>query len=368
MSDYKVFNMNAKPSRPEKYIVRGGENYQVQPVKYNTAWKNYLQMLQNFWTPGEINMSQDKQCYEYGLNDTERHLFTKVFMTLSAMDAYAVGGVIDKIKGFITSPEHQQVLAMQIGQEAIHTHTYAHCITMLGLDPEYIWNAWKDIPSINNKIEYSKKQVGRLSTIKSLDHDDDLREFLTAYLFFAGIFEGVWFYNGFSPIFALQQSSYEGIPKMYAAAEQLQYILRDEALHFGFGLDTINSIIRETGVRPDEDVVRQMCNEAIALEEAYIRDAFSNSALMAYSPDQHIEACRYFMNRRMLRGMDMNVYPECKEDPIPWLSSLVSTRKEKNFFETRVTEYQVGASLDWGDQDDVPNIKNPRYIERVFAK
>ena len=90
---------------------------------------------------------------------------------------------------------------------------------------------------------------------------DDLETFAMSYLFFAGIFEGCWFYNGFNPIFALQR---RGLMK--GTGEQLQYILRDEAMHCAFGLRVVNQLLEEENLKLDPTQLQVMWEEAEAVE------------------------------------------------------------------------------------------------------
>jgi ribonucleoside-diphosphate reductase beta chain len=334
-------------TKTEKRIVGGEDNFQVQPIKYPLAWQAYQNLLKNFWVPGEIAMGEDALGYQ-SLSENEAHMFTHVFMTLSAMDAFAAARAVDNIKGHITSPEHNQFLCIQVSNEAVHTETYALGITMLKLDEDYIWNGWRNIPAINDKIKFSQEMLSGLDNNLDLTKEDDIKVFLTAYFFFAGIFEGVWFYNGFSPIFALTNFGAKGaggLPPMKRMSEQLEYILRDEAAHYGFGLNTISEIINETGVHPDKQTIINLCNEAIKLEEAYAAYVIP-AKLGYYSAVQHVTAAKYYLNKRAQRVFNYTIWEDVVENPIGWLEDIVTTRKEKNFFESRVTEYQAGG-LEW---------------------
>ena len=161
-----------------------------------------------------------------------------------------------------------------------------------------------------------------------------------SYLFFAAVFEGTWFYNGFSPIFALQR---RGL--MRGTGEQLQYILRDEAMHFSFGLKVVNQIVEEENITFDPKAVREMWDESEAAERAYA-DYILRDPILGYSAEYHSEQFRFVANRRARTVGLEEPFPGAK-NVSPWLDEQATLRKEKNFFETRVIEYQTGAQLEW---------------------
>ncbi|APZ44556.1 hypothetical protein BW247_05435 [Acidihalobacter ferrooxydans] len=222
-----------------------------------------------------------------------------------------------------------------------NTWTYQHCIETIGLDQGEIYNRYRVVPEINAKIRMTQQ---RLDAVCSADidlHDrEQLHTFLMSYIFFAAVFEGSWFYNGFSPIFALQR---RGLMK--GTAEQLQYIMRDEVMHASFGIRVAKQLMQEENIRPDPQALRDMWDQAEAAETGYagyiLRDP-----ILGYSADLHVDQFRFVANTRMRQlGLD-EPFPGARES-LPWLSEQANLRKEKNFFETTVTEYQTGGALSW---------------------
>jgi ribonucleoside-diphosphate reductase beta chain len=161
-----------------------------------------------------------------------------------------------------------------------------------------------------------------------------------AYTFFAGVFEGTWFYNGFTPIFALQRRDL-----MKGTAEQLQYIMRDEVMHASFGIRVVNQIVKEEKLTLDPQAIQYMWEEAEAAEEAYARFLLPDP-ILGYNAKDHMGQFRYIANRRARKLNHKEPFPGA-ENTLPWLDEQANFRKEKNFFETRVTEYQTGGALKW---------------------
>lgn len=222
-----------------------------------------------------------------------------------------------------------------------NTWTYQHCIESLGLDQGEIYNRYRVVPAINQKIQLANRRLNSILRANiDLEDRGELNNFVMAYLFFAGVFEGCWFYNGFSPIFALQRRSL-----MMGTAEQLQYIMRDEVLHAAFGIRVVKQIILENNVELDPAELRTMWDEAEAAEAAYAHYLLPKP-ILGYSAEGHIQQFRFIANRRARQLNLEEPFPGATV-ALPWLDEQANLRKEKNFFETRVTEYQTGSALKW---------------------
>ncbi len=331
------------PVRAEdKRVVNGvADINQLAPFKYPWAWKYFLNANKNHWTPLDINMTQDVQDYHNKLNDNERHVYENVLAYLTTSDILAMRNVGLAVMEKMSAPELQIYQARQVYEEALHTWTYQHCIETIGIEQGEIYNRYRVVPEIHSKIKIANR---RLNSVLRPDIDltnrDDLHDFLMSYLFFAAVFEGCWFFNGFSPIFALQR---RGLMK--GTAEQLQYIMRDEVMHCGFGIRTVKQLMQEENIRPDPTALREMWDEAEAAESRYA-NYILREPMLGYDAEQHIEQFRFIANRRA-RQLDFEEPFPGAECALPWLDEQSNIRKEKNFFETRVTEYQTGGGLSW---------------------
>ncbi|GAA0223652.1 MULTISPECIES: ribonucleotide-diphosphate reductase subunit beta [Methylophaga] len=334
---------NAKPvNADDKRVINGEADInQLAPFKYPWAWNYFLNANKNHWTPLDINMAQDVHDYRHKLTLEERHVYENVLSYLTTSDILAMRNIGLAVMEKMTAPELQIYQARQVYEESLHTWTYQHCIETIGLDQSEIYNRYRVVPEIYQKIKLAND---RLNTVMRSDIDlrdpDELENFIMSYAFFAGIFEGSWFYNGFSPIFALQR---RGLMK--GTAEQLQYIMRDEVMHASFGIRVCKQIMKEENVTLDPKKVQQMFEEADAAEETYagyiLRDP-----ILGYSKEVHHGQFRYTANRRAKQLGFEEPFPGA-EATLPWLDEQANMRKEKNFFETKVTEYQTGGGLKW---------------------
>lgn len=326
----------------DKRVVNGHADInQLAPFQYPWAWEYFLKANRNHWTPLEINMAQDVHDYHHTLTPAERHVFENVLAYLTTSDILAMRNIGLAVMEKMSAPELQIYQARQVYEEALHTWTYQHCIETLNLDQGEIYNRYRVVPAIHGKIALANRRLERvLRSDFDLSDRANLHEFALSYLFFAAVFEGCWFYNGFSPIFALQR---RGLMK--GTAEQLQYIMRDEVMHCGFGIRVVRQLLQEEVLELDPAAVAAMWQEAEAAEADYA-NYILREPILGYTADLHIGQFRHIANRRARQLGRDEPYPGAA-NVLPWLDEQVNLRKEKNFFETRVTEYQSGGALAW---------------------
>jgi ribonucleoside-diphosphate reductase beta chain len=337
--------VNLKPVNPDdKRVVNGHTDInQLAPFKYPWAWNYFLNANKNHWTPLDINMAQDVTDYRYKLTLEEKHVYENVLSYLTTSDILAMRNIGLAVMEKMSAPELQIYQARQVYEEALHTWTYQHCIETIGLDQGEIYNRYRVIPEIHQKIALANRRID--SVLRSdidLKDPDELHNFVLAYIFFAAIFEGCWFYNGFSPIFALQR---RGLMK--GTAEQLQYIMRDEVMHASFGIRVVKQIIFEEKITLDQKAIQDMWEESYEAEKSYT-NYILRDPILGYSAEMHLGQFQYIANRRAGQlGFATEPFPGAQEATLPWLDEQANLRKEKNFFETRVTEYQTGGGLTW---------------------
>ena len=343
--DVTLATTRLNPVNPnDKRVINGRTDInQLAPFKYPWAWNFFLNANKNHWTPLDIGMAQDVTDYRHKLTLEEKHVYENVLSYLTTSDILAMRNIGLAVMEKMSAPELQIYQARQVYEEALHTWAYQHCIETIGLDQGEIYNRYRVIPEIHQKISVANRRLNSvLRSNVDLNDPDELHNFVISYLFFAAIFEGCWFYNGFSPIFALQR---RGLMK--GTSEQLQYIMRDEVMHAAFGIRVVKQIMLEENLTLDPQAVRDMWDEAYEAEKTYTHYILRDP-ILGYSADMHLQQFQYIANRRAHQsGFDTAPFPDIETAPLPWLDEQANLRKEKNFFETRVTEYQTGGALSW---------------------
>ena len=319
---------------------------QLLPLKYRWAWERYLAACNNHWMPTEVAMQADIALWRSrdGLTEDERRMVKRNLGFFAASESLVANNIVLAIYRHLTNPECRQYLLRQAFEEAIHTHTFQYICESLGLDEGELFNMYREVPSITDKAAWALRYTQHLSDPRFATGTAETdKAFLRDLVAFYVVFEGMWFYTGFAQILSLGRRN-----KMVGIAEQYQYILRDESVHLNFGIDVINQIQAEnpeiwTAALQDE--VRQMLHEGCALEIAYGRDTMPRGLL-----GLNAEVCATYMhvitNRRCAQLGLGPLFPDTA-NPFPWMSEAMDLKKEKNFFETRVTEYQTGSSLKW---------------------
>ena len=319
---------------------------QLVPFKYDWAWQKYLDGCANHWMPQEINMTADVATWKSndGLSKDERRIVMRSLGYFSTADSLVANNLVLGIYRLITNPECRQYLLRQAFEEAIHTHAYQYCIESLGMDEGEIFNMYREVPSVAKKAAWSLSHTHELSdpnfSTGTIEADQQLLRNLIG---FYGVTEGIFFYCGFTQILSMGRRN-----KMTGVAEQFQYILRDESMHLNFGIDVINQIKLENPhlwTEEFKEEVTQMILEGTALEIEYARDTMPRGVLGMNAA--MMEEYLHFIANRRLNQLGLSEQFPGAQNPFPWMSEIMDLRKEKNFFETRVIEYQTGGALSW---------------------
>lgn len=317
----------------------------LMPIKYEWAWEHYLNGCANHWMPTEVAMGYDVAEWKgNNLTDDERLVIMRNLGFFATAESLVANNITLAIFRHVTNAECRQYLLRQAFEEAIHTHTFHYIVESLGLDENEVFQMYHNIPSIAAKDEMEMRLTERmLDPDFTTDTTEGAQEFLRNLIGYYVIMEGIFFYAGFAMILSFHRQN-----RMKGIGEQFQYILRDETIHLNFGVDLINGIKAEN---PElwtprfQNHMTAQIERAVELEIAYAADVLPNGVLGLNITmfDQYV---KYIANRRLERIGLPTVYYGAK-NPFPWLSETIDLGKEKNFFESRVTEYQRGASLTW---------------------
>jgi ribonucleoside-diphosphate reductase beta chain len=328
----------------DKRIINGQTDVnQLVPFKYKWAWEKYLATCANHWMPQEVNMTRDIALWKdpNGLSEDERRIIKRNLGFFVTADSLAANNIVLGTYRHITAPECRQFLLRQAFEEAIHTHAYQYIVESLGLDESEIFNAYHEVSSIRDKDEFL---IPFIDAIMDPNFNTGTQAadqtLLKSLIVFACLMEGLFFYVGFTQILALGRQN-----KMTGAAEQYQYILRDESMHCNFGIDLINTIKLENPhlwTAEFKAEIKALFLKAVELEYRYAEDTMPRGVL-GLNASMFKGYLRYIANRRATQiGLEA-LFP----NPCPWMSEMIDLKKERNFFETRVIEYQSGGALSW---------------------
>ena len=331
----------------KRRIINGGDAdvMQLYPMRHKFAWDAYEAGNANHWLPTEISMQLDIEQWKSDtvLSTDERQAFETVLGFFTTADSIAANNVVLAIYKHITSPECRMYLLRQGYEEAIHTHAYQYIVESLGMDESRIFNMYREVEAIYEKdnmvLGLNEGIFDPHFKTGTLEND---QKFLENLIVFSLIMEGIFFYSSFAVMFGFQRQH-----KLTGSAEQIQYIMRDESQHLNFGINMINTIKEEQPELWTEDFkthIIDLVRRAVVLEYTFATEVFPRGifGMNAQGFKQYIE---HIADRRLERiglAKQYNV-----ENPFPWMSEAVDLNKEKNFFETRVTEYKTGGQLSW---------------------
>ncbi len=341
-------NVGAKPvDINSRKIINGGDAdvMQLYPMRHTFAWDAYTVGNSNHWLPTEISMQRDIEQWKAPnvLTADERKAFETVLGFFTTADSIAANNIVLAVYKHITSPECRMYLLRQGYEEAIHTHAYQYIVESLGMDESKIFNMYREVESIYNKdnMILSMNEGIFDPAFKTGTFEND-QKFLENLCVFSLIMEGIFFYSSFAVMFGFQRQN-----KLTGSAEQIQYIMRDESQHLNFGINLINGIKEE---QPElwtpefQQRIVDLIKRAVVLEYTFATEVFPRG-IFGMNADGFKQYIEHIADRRLASvGLpaQYNV-----ENPFPWMGEAVDLNKEKNFFETRVTEYKTGGQLNW---------------------
>jgi ribonucleoside-diphosphate reductase beta chain len=331
----------------KRKIINGADAdvIQLYPMKHKFAWEAYNSANANHWLPTEISMQQDIEKWKSMtfLSPDERKAFETVMGFFTTADSLAANNVALAFYRHISSPEVRMYLLRQAYEEAIHTHAYQYIVESLGLDEAKIFNMYREVDAIYNKDEFILSLNEGIFNPNFTTHTfEGAQKFLENMCVFSLIMEGIFFYSSFAVIYGFQRQN-----KMKGSAEQIQYIMRDESMHLNMGIEMINTIKKE---QPElwtpefQARIVELVKKGVKLEYTFAQEVFPKG-IFGLNSEGFKKYIEHIADRRLARvGLPEQYHTE---NPFPWMSEAIDLNKEKNFFETRVTEYQVGGTLNW---------------------
>ena len=317
---------------------------QLMPLKYKWAWEHYLNGVANNWLPTEVPMGKDIDLWKSDkLTADERRVIMRNLGFFATAESLVGNNIVLAIFKHITNPECRQYLLRQAFEEAVHTHTFHYICESLALEQGEVFNMYNEVNTIHNKDQFEMDITKSILDPKfTTETFEGRQQFLKNLIGYYVIMEGLFFYSGFVMMLSFHRQN-----KMTGVGEQFQYILRDESIHLNFGIDLINGIKEENADVWTPEFQTQMVDmikQAVELEIEYAKDCLP-TGILGLSAPLFRDYVQFIADRRLER---IGLKPQYgSKNPFPWMSETIDLGKEKNFFETRVTEYQTAASLSW---------------------
>lgn len=337
-----------------KRVINGRETmfFNILPLKYQWAYDIYKTMKANHWEPEDVPMQKDCEQWRDNsgqITEIDRWIIKMAIGYFSAAEGIVGDNVFHVVREVVTAPELKMALGRHAHEENIHADSLVYMISSLGINPHECEAMFTDVPTIDKKTDFV------VSNSRALRRDIDLtltenKQALCKNIFLFGqVMEGTQFYGLFGMVLSLyRQTKFPGIGQMF------RYTLRDESNHIELFRNLLMDLVEEN---PDvwteafrQDLVDTM-KEGVDLEKEFIRDCLPINAL-GLSAEEFEQYIDYIADRR-LEGCGLPALSSGVKNPFPWLSEMMDIKKEANFFEQRVTEYQKASALDAVDDDDL---------------
>ena len=346
---------NNRMKAEDKRMVMGKADVnQLMPIRYDFAWNAYLTGLNNTWVPSESPLQSDVATWHSpdALSDDERRMIKRSLGFFATSESLVANNILFAVYRHLTNPECRQYLLRQAFEEAVHTHTFQYIVEGLQLDQGEVFNLYHEVPSVQAKSQWAMNHTRELEDPGFVvNSDESIRRLVVNLTAIYVCMESLWFYTGFAQILSLGRRG-----KMRAIGELYRWIMRDESVHFNFGIDCINQICNENpNVWNQElvDEIVQMITEAVDLEIAYAKDSMPQP-IVGINADMVADYMMFSANQR-LEALQIAAYYPDKENPFPWLAEAAEMGKNENFFEGRVTEYSQ-SSLNYRQSQSSPGL------------
>lgn len=332
-------NMVSRPAR----ILEPGLCLTLRPMAYPSFFEMYRAAIKNTWTVEEVDFSTDVGDLKTKMTDAERHLIQRLVAFFATGDSIVANNLVLNLYKHINAPEARMYLSRQLYEEALHVQFYLTLLDTYVPDPTEraaAFAAVETIPSIRKKAAFCMRWLEQTTDIDRLETREQRRQFLLNLICFAACIEGLFFFGAFAYVYFLRS---KGL--LHGLAAGTNWVFRDESAHMAFAFEVVNTVRREEPGLFDAEMevaVAAMLDEAIACETQFAEDLLGGgvAGLSVESMRQYLEFCA---NQR-LATLGLAKRYDAK-NPFAFME-LQDVQELANFFERRVSAYQVGVSGD----------------------
>ena len=336
----------AQEALAAKRVVGGRETmtFNLLPLRYGWAYELYRAMKANHWEPEDVPMQRDLEQWRdpAALSEIDRWIVRMGIGYFSAAEGIVGDNVIGVVRELVTASELKLVLGRHAHEENIHADSLLYMIASLGIDPHECEAMFDDIPTIVAKNRFVTDVSHALRKDLDMADPEALRLLARNIFVFGQCMEGTQFYGLFGMILSLyRQGKLPGIGTMF------RYTLRDESNHIELFRRLLLELVAENPglwTPAFREELRELMREAVELEQRFIADCLPVEGV-GLSADDFSQYIDYVADRRLVSVGLEPLRDVALENPLPWLAELMDVRREQNFFEGRVTEYQKASSL-----------------------
>ncbi|MEE2902955.1 MAG: ribonucleotide-diphosphate reductase subunit beta [Myxococcota bacterium] len=318
-----------------------GLNLTLRPMAYPKFYEMYRAAIKNTWTVEEVDFSMDVDALNNKMTTAERHLINRLVAFFATGDSIVANNLVLNLYQHINAPEARMYLSRQLYEEALHVQFYLTLLDTYLPDPAEraeAFRAIETIPSIKKKGEFCMKWMDSIDELKQLDTKEDRRRFLLNLVCFATCIEGLFFFAAFAYVYFLRS---KGL--LHGLAGGTNWVFRDESAHMAFAFEVVETVRKEEPDLFDQDLkdkIRDMLVEAVECEMQFAEDVLSGGVAGLSTRD--MRTYLEFVADQRLQALDIPPLFGAS-NPFPFME-LQDVQELANFFERRVSAYQVGVT------------------------
>ncbi|WP_171715593.1 ribonucleotide-diphosphate reductase subunit beta [Metallococcus carri] len=331
-----------------RMLLDPGMNLTLRPMRYPAFYDRFRDAIKNTWTVEEVDLHSDLADLRR-MTDAERHLVSRLVAFFATGDTIVANNLVLNLYQHVNSPEGRLYLSRQLFEEAVHVQFYLTLLDTYVPDEKERFEAFAaidNIPSIKHKADFCFRWIDSVFELQSLETREDRKAFLLNLICFAACIEGLFFYGAFAYVYFLRS---RGL--LNGLASGTNWVFRDESMHMAFAFDVVDVVRSEEPDLFDEEMaqaVRQMIREAVDAEAQFAEDLLGQGVAGLSTADMRL----YLENVADRRLQVLGLEPEYgSKNPLTFME-LQDVQELSNFFERRVSAYQVGVSGQVGFDDD----------------
>ena len=329
-------------SRPAR-LLDPGLCLTLRPMAYPAFFEMYRGAIKNTWTVEEVDFSTDVTDLRTKMSDAERHLVQRLIAFFATGDSIVANNLVLNLYRHINAPEARMYLSRQLYEEALHVQFYLTLLDTYVPNPEERHRAFAvivSIPSIQRKAEFCMRWLDSIQRLDRLTTREDRRQFLLNVVCFATCVEGLFFFGAFAYVYFLRS---RGL--LHGLAAGTNWVFRDESAHMAFAFEVVDTVRREEPDLFDERLAADVCemlDEALACETLFAEDLLGSGVVGLSVAD--VRAYLEFCADQRLATLRLGKRYGAR-NPFAFMD-LQDVQEVTNFFERRVSSYQVGVTGD----------------------
>lgn len=322
-------------------ILDAGMNLTLRPMKYPVLYDMYKDAIKNTWTVDEVDFSTDVVDLRQKLSPSQQHLIQRLVAFFATGDSIVSNNLVLNLYKHINAPEARMYLSRQLYEEALHVQFY---LTLLDTylpdekDRQAAFAAIDNIPSIKRKADFCFKWIDSINSLDELKTAEDRKKFLLNLICFASCIEGLFFFAAFAYVYFLRSNGL-----LHGLASGTNWVFRDESCHMNFAFQVIDIVRQEEPELFDDDLRKSiliMIDEAVECEMLFAEDVLT-LGIAGLSKNDMRSYLHYVADQRLMSLGLSPVYHS--KNPFSFME-LQDVQELTNFFERRVSAYQVGVS------------------------